>query len=96
MLGGSVFFRAGQEEVAGMTGRANFRLYWEAVVDTLKDRQKILLDADKMPELSSLWLMRLLPFDSLRMPFSTRPPVLPPEAAVRRKGRLIPCVSSSG
>jgi Cu+-exporting ATPase len=50
----------------------DFRLYWEALSAALSGREKILIDADKVPGRRNLWL---IPFDPLRPPMPNRMPV---------------------
>ena len=52
-----------------MPGLTDFRLYWDALTETLKDRDKVIVDSDKLPARRNLWLM---PFEPLRLPFAPR------------------------
>ena len=51
----------------------DFRLYWDAVVEMLANRDKVIVDTDKMPARRNLWLM---PFElPPRLPPGVRPPI---------------------
>ena len=55
----------------------DFRLYWERLGDALAGRDKIIIDADKVPGRRHLWLA---PFDPPRLP-----PAVPAERGVRER-----------
>jgi P-type Cu+ transporter len=50
---------------------ADFRLYWEMLTATLSGREKVIIDADKVPGRRHLFLMPLEPFRMMA------PPVMP-------------------
>jgi Cu+-exporting ATPase len=62
--------------VAGQTAVADFRLFWDALGQALKERDKILIDADKVPGHRQLWLFE---------PDGIRPPILAPPSSTAPK-----------
>jgi regulator of protease activity HflC (stomatin/prohibitin superfamily) len=48
--------------VKRQTDLTDFRLYWDSLVQSLKDRDKVIIDAEKVPGRRSLFLMPLDPF----------------------------------
>jgi Cu+-exporting ATPase len=50
----------------------DFRLYWDALVESLKGREKVVVDTEKMPARRALWF---IPFDTMR--FLPPPPIEP-------------------
>jgi Cu+-exporting ATPase len=64
--------------LATQAALTDFRLYWQRLGDALAGREKVIVDADKVPGRRHLWLT---PFD---------PPRLPPPAAPERGGRERP------
>ena len=67
------YLRKREELVKQQSDLADFRLYWEMLVAALTGRDKVVIDADKVPGRKHLFLMPLEPFRMMMPP----PPVMP-------------------
>jgi hypothetical protein len=54
--------RRREEAQSRRAALTDFRLYWETLADALGKRDKVLIDADKVPGRRNLWLVPLEPF----------------------------------
>ncbi|HWG41582.1 MAG TPA: cation-translocating P-type ATPase family protein [Gemmataceae bacterium] len=70
---GEEYLRRREEALARQEVLTDFRLYWDALSEALTNRDKIIIDADKVPGRRNLWLMPLSPF-GLPMPGMTPAP----------------------
>jgi Cu+-exporting ATPase len=65
------YARAREEAVKQQASLTDFRLYWEMLASALSGREKVIVDADKVPGRRHLLLVPLEPF---RMMFPAMPP----------------------
>jgi regulator of protease activity HflC (stomatin/prohibitin superfamily) len=74
---GEDYLRRREQALSRQALLTDFRLYWEALSAALTNRDKIVIDADRVPGRRSLWL---IPFEQFRpqmpvlMPGGRRPP----------------------
>jgi Cu+-exporting ATPase len=64
---GTEYLRRRDETLAQQQMLMDFRAYWDALSAALANREKIIIDADKVPGRRNLWLIPLAPF-SFPMP----------------------------
>jgi P-type Cu+ transporter len=64
---GEEYLRRREEALARQEVLTDFRLYWDTLSEALTNRDKIIIDADKVPGRRSLWLLPSSPF-GLSMP----------------------------
>ena len=65
------YLRGREEAVKQQAALTDFRLYWEMLAAALSGREKVIVDADKVPGRRHLFLVPLEPF---RMMFPAMPP----------------------
>jgi regulator of protease activity HflC (stomatin/prohibitin superfamily) len=75
---GTEYLRRRDEALARQALLTDFRLYWEALASALAGRDKILIDADKVPGRRNLWLVPFGPF-GLPLPGAMPPRTQPPD-----------------
>jgi Cu+-exporting ATPase len=63
-VAGEEYLRRRREALERQAALTDFRLYWDALAAALTSRDKIFIDADKVPGRRSLWL---LPSDAFRL-----------------------------
>jgi hypothetical protein len=61
------------DAVARQAALTDFRLYWDALTAALNGREKVVVDADKVPGKRHLWLTPFEPFPSPTMGPPTKP-----------------------
>jgi Cu+-exporting ATPase len=59
---GEEYLRRRDEAIAEKQMLIDFRAYWDALSSALANREKVIIDADKVPGRRSLWLVPLGPF----------------------------------
>jgi Cu+-exporting ATPase len=74
---GEEYLRRRNDALAQQVLLTDFRLYWDALSDALTNREKIIIDAEKVPGRRSLWL---IPLDQLRLPMPGLMPRTPTDA----------------
>jgi Cu+-exporting ATPase len=72
------YLRRRREALTRQQMLVDFRLYWETLASALSNRDKILIDADKLPGRLNLWLIPFAPF-TFPMPGMTPAPRSQPQ-----------------
>jgi regulator of protease activity HflC (stomatin/prohibitin superfamily) len=87
---GKEYQRRRGEARAAQEALTDFRLYWEQVAGALAGREKVIIDADKVPGRRHLWLVPFAP-----LPFPMPGMSLPERAPRSRPGARRPAASES-
>jgi Cu+-exporting ATPase len=77
---GEEYHRRREEALAMQAVLTDFRLYWDALSAALSNRDKIVIDADKVPGRRSLWLIPPGPFG---LPIPGMMPAMKPPSEIR-------------